>query len=165
MDLSVSPTHGEQEKSSWNGHYDCTCHHPLFLFNQFGDMERCALRLGNVHSADDWESVLKRVSQVCASIEPWLEAEAPSNPRSGCRQPTAVLQERIGHLADAPRGTAAERGAAFLRKFHLSGRKLVETRAGSSPKLSGIRANSIRASALSSPKWRDTAERVVGVYN
>ena len=25
MDSSVSPTHGEQEHSVWNGHYDCTC--------------------------------------------------------------------------------------------------------------------------------------------
>ena len=33
MDSSVSPTHGEQEKSSWNGHYACTCYHPLFVFN------------------------------------------------------------------------------------------------------------------------------------
>ena len=38
-----------------------TCYHPLFLFNQFGDLERGALRPGNVHSADDWESVLKPV--------------------------------------------------------------------------------------------------------
>src|SRR5262249_34145448 len=52
MDSSVSPTHGEQEMSVWNGHYACTCYHPLFVFNQFGDLERCALRAGNVHSAD-----------------------------------------------------------------------------------------------------------------
>jgi hypothetical protein len=25
MDSSVSPTHGEQENSVWNGHYECTC--------------------------------------------------------------------------------------------------------------------------------------------
>ena len=37
MDSSVSPTHGEQEMSVWNGHYECTCYHPLFVFNQFGD--------------------------------------------------------------------------------------------------------------------------------
>src|SRR5246127_549470 len=61
MDSSVSPTHGEQEMSAWNGHYACTCYHPLFLFNQFGDMERCMLRPGNVHSADSWENVLKPV--------------------------------------------------------------------------------------------------------
>ena len=58
---SVSPTHGEQENSVWNGHYACTCYHPLFLFNQFGDLERCALRPGNVHSADGWDEVLKPV--------------------------------------------------------------------------------------------------------
>jgi hypothetical protein len=55
MDSSVSPTHGEQENSVWNGHYACTCYHPLFVFNQFGDLERCALRPGNVHSADGWD--------------------------------------------------------------------------------------------------------------
>ena len=33
MDSSVSPTHGEQESSVWNGHYECTCYHPLFVFN------------------------------------------------------------------------------------------------------------------------------------
>jgi hypothetical protein len=61
MDSSVSPTHGEQEMSVWNGHYACTCYHPLSLFNQFGDLERCALRPGNVHSADGWDEVLKPV--------------------------------------------------------------------------------------------------------
>ena len=61
MDSSVSPTHGEQENSVWNGHYECTCYHPLFVFNQFGDLERCALRAGNVHSADGWDGVLKPV--------------------------------------------------------------------------------------------------------
>src|SRR5262249_37168017 len=61
MDSSVSPTHGEQEMSVWNGHYACTCYHPLFVFNQFGDLERCALRAGNVHSADGWGGVLKPV--------------------------------------------------------------------------------------------------------
>ena len=50
MDSGVSPTHGEQEMSVWNGHYECICYHPLFVFNQFGDLERCVLRPGNVHS-------------------------------------------------------------------------------------------------------------------
>ena len=40
---SVSPTHGEQENRVWNGHCGCACYRPLFLFNQFGDLE-CALR-------------------------------------------------------------------------------------------------------------------------
>ena len=61
MDSSVSPTHGEQEGTAYNGHFGCTCYHPLFLFNQFGDLERSSLRPGNVHSADGWEGVLKPV--------------------------------------------------------------------------------------------------------
>ena len=52
MDSSVSPTHGEQEGTAWNGHFGCACYHPLFLFNQFGDLERALLRNGNVASAD-----------------------------------------------------------------------------------------------------------------
>ena len=34
MDSSVSETYGEQEGSAYNGHFECTCYHPLFLFNQ-----------------------------------------------------------------------------------------------------------------------------------
>jgi hypothetical protein len=58
MDSSESPTYGEQDGSTFNGHFDCTCYHPLFVFNQFGDLERCQLREGNVHSADGWQKVL-----------------------------------------------------------------------------------------------------------
>jgi hypothetical protein len=46
MDSSESPTYGEQEGSAYNGHFGCTCYHPLFVFNQLGDLERCALRVG-----------------------------------------------------------------------------------------------------------------------
>jgi len=61
MDSSESPVHGDQEGAAWNGHFQSKCLHPLFVFNQFGDLERCALRPGNVHSANDWEDVLKPV--------------------------------------------------------------------------------------------------------
>ena len=57
-DSSESPTYGEQEGSAYNGHFGSTCYHPLFVFNQFGDVEWCALRSG-VHSADGcWRAVL-----------------------------------------------------------------------------------------------------------
>ena len=46
---------------AYNGHFGCTCYHPLFVFNQFGDLERCALRPGNVHSAHEWRDVLEPV--------------------------------------------------------------------------------------------------------
>ncbi len=61
MDSSVSETFGEQEGSAYNGHFGCTCYHPLFCFNQFGDLEQCLLRNGNVASADDWRSVLEPI--------------------------------------------------------------------------------------------------------
>ena len=119
MDSSVSPTFGEQEGTAYNGHFSCTCSHPLFVFNQFGDLERCALRPGNVHSAEGWREVLEpvvacyrttmkrrsfRADAGFASPEVYafLEAEdygfvirLPANP---------VLQRRIAHLLTRPVG-------------------------------------------------------------
>ena len=137
MDSSVSPTHGDQEGTAYNGHFGCTCYHPLFLFNQFGDLERCSLRPGNVHSADDWEGVLKPVvvrykgrkvrlyirgdaAFASPDIYEFLEAEGflfairlPKNP---------ILQESIAHLLTRPR--SAEPCAALLRQLQLSGGQL-----------------------------------------
>jgi len=61
VDSSDSPTFGRQEGSAYNGHFGYTCYHPLFLFNQFGDLEGTLLRNGNVYSSDDWKSVLEPV--------------------------------------------------------------------------------------------------------
>ena len=61
MDSSESPVHGQQEGAAYNGHFECVCYHPLFLFNQFGDCEAAKLRSGNVPSADDWQEVLDPV--------------------------------------------------------------------------------------------------------
>ena len=61
MDSSVSETYGDQEGSAYNGHFACTCYHPLFCFNQFGDVEGTLLREGNVHSAKDWQAVLEPI--------------------------------------------------------------------------------------------------------
>ena len=110
-------THGEQEMSVWNGHYECTCYHPLFVFNQFGDLERCSLRPGNVHSADGWDGVLKpvvaryqgNVSRIYfradagfanPEVYEYLEAEGI---KYAIRLPAnRVLQERIGYLLTRP---------------------------------------------------------------
>jgi hypothetical protein len=73
MDSSESPVHGDQEGGVWNGHFQSKCLHPLFVFNQFGDLERCALRPGNVHSADGWEHVLRPVlSRYSAEARPLI---------------------------------------------------------------------------------------------
>jgi hypothetical protein len=119
MDSSVSPTYGEQENSAWNGHYACTCYHPLFVFNQFGDLERCALRPGNVHSAEGWGDVLKPVvvryqgkvlriyfradaAFAMPGVYEYLEAERIMY---AIRIPTnQVLQDRIGYLLKRPVG-------------------------------------------------------------
>jgi len=58
MDSSVSETYGRQQGSAYNGHFACTCYHPLFLFNQFGDVERVMLRRGNHAGAKFWRRVL-----------------------------------------------------------------------------------------------------------
>lgn len=58
MDSSVSETYGEQEGTAYNWHFECTCYHPLFLFNQFGDLERAILHRGNNASAKFWRRVL-----------------------------------------------------------------------------------------------------------
>ena len=61
LDSSASPVHGEQEASAYNGHFGCTCYHPLFWFNQFGVCEGSMLRPGNVHSADRWKDLLEPI--------------------------------------------------------------------------------------------------------
>jgi hypothetical protein len=113
MDSSESPTYGTQEGSAYNGHFGCTCYHPLFVFNQLGDLERCALRSGNVHSAADWRNVLEPVvvryrdavkrhyfrgdaAFANPEIYEFLEAEGYGY---AIRLPTnSVLQGKIGHL-------------------------------------------------------------------
>ena len=132
MDSSESPTHGQQEGSAYNGHFGCTCYHPLFLFNQFGDLERCMLRPGNVHSADDWRSVLVPViaryrgrglvlyfrgDAAFAKPELYelLEAEGMGY---AIRLPAnAVLQERIGHLLTRPVGRPPRKPQVFHASF------------------------------------------------
>src|SRR5215212_8367744 len=119
MDSSVSPTFGEQEGSAYNGHFGCTCYHPLFVFNQFGDLERCALRPGNVHSAEGWREVLEpvvaryqttlkrryfRADAAFASPEVYAFLEAEDYGYVIRLPANAVLQRRIAHLLKRPVG-------------------------------------------------------------
>ncbi len=132
MDSSESPTYGEQEGSTYNGHFGCTCYHPLFVFNQFGDVERCALRPGNVHSADGWRAILEPViTRYRATVKrlyfrgdaafanpemyEFLEAEhmgytirLPAN---------RVLQDRIGYLLKRPVGRPPHEVRRYYSSF------------------------------------------------
>jgi hypothetical protein len=91
MDSSVSPTFGEQEGSAYNGHFGCTCYHPLFVFNQFGDLERCALRPGNVHSAEGWRDVL----------EPVIARDRTMMKRRYCRADAGFASPEVYELLEA----------------------------------------------------------------
>ena len=131
MDSSESPTYGEQEGSAYNGHFACTCYHPLFVFNQFGDVERCALRPGNVHSADGWRAVLEPViaryrgivkhlyfrgdaAFANPEVYEFLEAEGASYT---IRLPAnQVLQDKIGYLLKRPVG----RPPHEVRRYYAS---------------------------------------------
>lgn len=132
MDSSVSPTYGDQEGTAYNGHFGCTCYHPLFLFNHMGDLERCALRPGNVHSAHGWRDVLVPVVDrykerrvrlyfrgdaafASPDLYEYLEAEdilyairLPAN---------KVLQESIAHLLRRPVGRPPKHVQRFYASF------------------------------------------------
>src|ERR1700674_637839 len=131
MDSSESPTYGAQEGSAYNGHFGCTCYHPLFVFNQLGDLERCALRPGNVHSADGWRDVLEPVvaryrgivkrryfggdaAFASPEIYEFLEAEGYGYT---IRLPTnRVVQEKIGYLLSRPLGRPPHQ----VRRYYAS---------------------------------------------
>ena len=132
MDSSDSPTFGQQEGSTFNGHFGFTCYHPLFVFNQFGDLERAMLRPGNVHSSKGWREALEPVVARYRSrkltrslradaafarpeIYEFLEAEGfqyvirlPANER---------LQEAVSHLLTRPVGRPPLKPQVFHASF------------------------------------------------
>ena len=164
MDSSVSPTHGEQEGTAYNGHFACTCYHPLFVFNQFGDLERCALRPGNVHSADGWKSVLEpvvaryrerglrryfRADAAFANPEVYefLEAE---DYKYAIRLPAnRILQDQYRLSAETPGRASAASWPGGTTPTSAIGRQAGTRRAASSPRSSGTPASFIPASASS----------------
>jgi len=131
MDSSVSPTYGDQEGTAYNGHFACTCSHPLFVFNQFGDLERSALRSGNVHSAHGWKELVEpvvaryrgkfkrryfRADAAFANPEVYefLEAEGF---KYAIRLPAnQILQEKIRYLLKRPVG----RPPIEVRRYYAS---------------------------------------------
>jgi hypothetical protein len=135
MDSSVSPTHGDQEGAAWKGHFDCTCYHPNFLFNQFGMLERCALRHGNVHSADGWRHVLDpviarsatrdlggrffRADAACASPAIYARLEEAGYLYAIRLPANDVLREKIAHRLTRPVGRPSQaKVKRFFEDFH-----------------------------------------------
>jgi len=131
-DSSESPVHGEQEGSAYNGYFGCRCYHPLFVFNQFGDVERAMLRPGNVHSATDWEQVFRPVLDRYGplDIERFFRADAAFAEPELFRElegrgwwyvmrikSNAVLEESIQHLLRRPVARPSKRPKVFYHSF------------------------------------------------
>ena len=132
MDSSVSETYGHQEGALYNGHFACTCYHPLFLFNQFGDLEYAMLRRGNHHSAKFWRRVLLPV------IERYRQMDIPKFFRGDAAfalpklmrlledegyqyairiKANAVLEREIEHLLIRPVGRPSRKPKVFYHSF------------------------------------------------
>jgi len=133
LDSSVSETYGRQEGTAYNGHFECTCYHPLFLFNQFGDLERAMLRRGNNASAKFWRRVLLPVIERYRHLDipKFFRGDAAfANPalyrvleKEGYRyairlKANAVLERKIEHLLTRPVGRPSHKPKAFYHSFH-----------------------------------------------
>ena len=143
MDCSVSETYGEQEGSAYNGHFSCTCYHPLFLFNQFGDLEGAILRRGNHHSAKFWRKELLPV------IERYRHLDIPKFFRGDAAfalpklmrlledegyqyavriKANAVLEREIEHLLTRPVGRPSHKPKVFYHSFQYQAKSWQRSR-------------------------------------
>ncbi len=132
MDSSESPVHGEQEGSAYNGHFGCTCYHPLFCFNQDGDLEGAMLREGQVHSAENWRTLLEpivrryrdrpirrffRADAAFAKPNVYAFLEAKQFAYAIRLPANAVLEREIEHLLTRPVGRPSKRPKVFYHSF------------------------------------------------
>jgi hypothetical protein len=135
MDSSESPTYGEQEGTVYNAYFGCTCYHPLFCFNQSGDVEGALLREGNAHSARDWRDVLEPIVDRYRSrrIEKFFRADAAfADPmiyryleqegyRYAIRLPgNKVLYRAVEHLLKRPVGRPSREPKITYHSFRYA---------------------------------------------
>jgi hypothetical protein len=131
-DSSVSETYGRQQGSAFNGHFGCTCYHPLFVFKQFGDLERVMLRRGNQHSGKFWRRVLLpmiaryremkipklfRGDAGFASPKLFRLLEEESFRHAIRLKANAVLERQVAHLMKRPVGRPSKKPKAFYHSF------------------------------------------------
>jgi len=143
MDSSESPTYGRQEGSAYNGYFGRTCYHPLFCFNQHGDVEAAMLREGNAHSARDWKLLLEPIvlryddlniakffrgdaafadPEVYRYVEGagyWYAIRLPGN---------NVLYEAVNHLLRRPVGRPSREPKVLYHSFRYQARSWQKTR-------------------------------------
>jgi hypothetical protein len=143
MDSSVSETYGKQEGTAYNGHFECTCYHPLFLFNQFGDLEWAMLRRGNHASAKYWRRVLLPVVEryrhlsipkffrgdaafAIPELYGFLEVELFSYAIR--LKANAVLEREISHLLTRPVGRPSHQPKVFYHSFQYQAKSWQQAR-------------------------------------
>jgi DDE family transposase len=132
LDSSVSETYGKQEGTAYNGHFECVCYHPQFLFNQFGDLEQAMLRRGNHASAKFWRRVLLPVIERYRylDIPKFFRGDAAfahpalyrllekEDDRYAIRMAAnAVLERAIEHLLKRPVGRPSHKPKVFYHSF------------------------------------------------
>ena len=143
LDSSVSETYGQQEGSAYNGHFECSCYHPLFLFNQDGDLERAMLRRGNHASAKFWRRVLLPVIERYRHLDipKFFRGDAAfANPalyrvleEEGYRyvirlKANAVLEREIEHLLTRPVGRPSRKPKVFYHSFQYQAKSWQRSR-------------------------------------
>jgi hypothetical protein len=143
LDSSVSETYGQQEGSAYNGHFECSCYHPLFLFNQDGDLERAMLRRGNHASAKFWRRVLLPVIERYRHLDipKFFRGDAAfANPalyrvleEEGYRyvirlKANAVLEREIEHLLTRPVGRPSRQPKVFYHSFEYQAKSWQRSR-------------------------------------
>ena len=143
LDSSVSETYGKQEGTAYNGHFECNCYHPLFLFNQLGDLERCMLRRGNHASAKFWRRVLLPVIERYRhlNIPKFFRGDAAfANPalyrvleneeyHYAIRlKANAILEREIEHLLTRPVGRPSHKPKVFYHSFQYQAKSWQHSR-------------------------------------
>ncbi len=143
LDSSVSETYGRQQGTAYNGHFECLCYHPLFLFNQFGDLESVMLRRGNNASAKYWRRVLVPVIERYRhlSIPKFFRGDAAfANPalyrlleKKGYLyairlKANAVLEREIEHLLTRPVGRPSHMPKVFYHSFQYQAKSWQQAR-------------------------------------
>ncbi len=143
MDSSVSETYGRQQGTAYNGHFECVCYHPLFLFNQFGDLEWAMLRRGNNASAKFWRRVLLPVIERYRHLDipKFFRGDAAfANPalyheleKEGYHyairlKANAVLEREIEHLLTRPVGRPSHRPKVSYHSFQYQAKSWQQSR-------------------------------------
>jgi Transposase DDE domain group 1 len=143
MDSSVSETYGHQEGTAYNGYFACMCYHPLFLFNQFGDLERALLRRGNHPSAKFWRRALLPViaryrdrdipkffrGDSAFALPKLLRLLEKEGFRYAIRlKANAVLERKIAHLLTRPVGRPSRKPKVFYHSFRYQAGSWIQAR-------------------------------------